>query len=556
MPYLTKDAIDWALSELRALDLSKNDSDFATQFLYYRQKGMTTKNAIRTGDQSNESLRTWYDYFGAFGPEDCESFPEQKGISHLNPFQREARNSLQDKESLKKFLGGRLTENVLTWTGSKREILKISQLDVTPRAASIKCVRAWENAFLRDTLKGKEINIIAITIWINRFKKFPNVDLDSQVKILLKQINLVDSKIFSQTNPDSEIVLFSDDAATSKEIRDLFDWAEGDLEKIDELTNGQEPGIVPYLADYRQMKSFAEAMKINPELSKEDFLQLLEQSKQVILYGPPGTSKTYLKDLYLMDGSYDVRTIQFHQNYTYEQFISGYIFKNGKPTFQNGVLWNIIDECTENPEKKFVLFIDEINRGNVSKIMGECFNALDRGNKVRCLYTKEGEDFPVSKDLELPSNLYIIGTMNTVDLSLTKIDAALRRRFAFVPKYPELSVLESLTDDSSIREGIITQYMSYINSQIAKVFGPEGPLIGHAIFLPSGFRDDGKYIWETKQQLRLFHNYTIYPLLQAECESANADIGEILGILGQIYVDDNEYYAAICLTLYGEVDEQ
>ena len=285
-------------------------------------------------------------------------------------------------------------------------------------------------------------------------------------------------------------------------------------------------------------------------------MQLLEQSKQVILYGPPGTSKTYLKDLYLMDGSYDVRTIQFHQNYTYEQFISGYIFKNGKPTFQNGVLWNIIDECTENSEKKFVLFIDEINRGNVSKIMGECFNALDRGNKVRCLYAKEGEDFPVSKDLELPSNLYIIGTMNTVDLSLTKIDAALRRRFAFVPKYPELSVLESLTDDSSIREGIITQYMSYINSQIAKVFGPEGPLIGHAIFLPSGFRDDGKYIWETKQQLRLFHNYTIYPLLQAECESANADIGEILGILGQIYVDDNEYYAAICLTLYGEVDEQ
>ena len=62
--------------------------------------------------------------------------------------------------------------------------------------------------------------------------------------------------------------------------------------------------------------------------------------------------------------------------------------------------------------------------------------------------------------------------------------------------------------------------------------------------------------WETKQQLRLFHNYTIYPLLQAECESANADIGEILGILGQIYVDDNEFYAAISLTLYGEVDEQ
>lgn len=556
MRYLTKEAIEWALSELRALNLSKNDSDFATQFLYYRRNGMTIKNPFMTGKKSNQELTTWYEFFGTFGPEDCESFPEQIGISHFNPFQKEATKSLQSKESVKSFLGGRLTENVITQAASKRHIWKVTPVDVKPRAASIQCVRAWEDALLRDTLKGKEINIIAITIWINRFREFPNEDLDSQVKILLQQMNLVDSKIFTQTNPEPDIVLFSDDTVTSKEIRNLFDWEASELQRIEELTNDQEPGIEPYLADYRQIKSFAEAMRINPELSKQDFLQLLEQSKQVILYGPPGTSKTYLKELYLMDGSYDVRTIQFHQNYTYEQFISGYIFKNGKPTFQNGVLWNIVDECTENSGKKFVLFIDEINRGNVSKIMGECFNALDRGNKVKCLYSKEGEDLPVSKDLELPSNLYIIGTMNTVDLSLTKIDAALRRRFAFVPKYPELAVLESLTNDSSIREGIITQYMSYINSQIAKVFGPDGPLIGHAIFLPSGFRKEGKYVWETKQQLRLFHNYTIYPLVQAECESANVNIGEILGNLGKIYADDHEFYAAISSTLYGEGDEQ
>ena len=556
MPYLTKEAIAWAISELIALDLTKNNSDFVTQFLFFRQKGMTTTNAIRTGDQSNDSLRTLYDYFGAFGPEDCENFPNEKGISHLNPFQKEAKNSLQEKVSIKSFLGSRLTENVLTWTGSKREILKITPLDIRPRAHLIKCVKTWEGAFIRDILNKQKINSVAMTFWIHRFREFPDKNFDSQVKILLQQMNLVDSEIFTQTNPDSEIVLFSDDAVASIEIRKLFDWEASEQQRIEELTNDQEPGIEPYLADYKQMKSFAEAMNNNPKLSKEDFLQLLEQTKQVILYGPPGTSKTYLKNLYLVDDDYDVRTIQFHQNYTYEQFISGYIFKNGKPTFQNGVLWNIVDECNEKPGVKFVLFIDEINRGNVSKIMGECFNALDRGNKVKCLYSEGGDDQPVLKDLELPSNLYIIGTMNTVDLSLTRIDAALRRRFAFVPKYPELSVLESLTNDLSIREGIITQYMSYINSQIVKVFGPDGPLIGHAIFLPSGFKQEGKYVWETKQQLRLFHNYTIYPLIQAECKSANVNIGGILGNLGKIYANDHEFYTAISSTLYGEGDDK
>lgn len=165
---------------------------------------------------------------------------------------------------------------------------------------------------------------------------------------------------------------------------------------------------------------------------------LLEEKKQIIFYGPPGTSKTYLARIfaeYLVGGKENVEIVQFHQSYSYEDFIEGIkpdISEGKTVTFskQPGKFKILTQRCIENPDKKFVLIIDEINRGNISKIFGELIYLLEyRKEKISLTYSPD-------ESYSIPSNLYIIGTMNSADRSIAFVDYALRRRFYFKEFYP------------------------------------------------------------------------------------------------------------------------
>ena len=171
----------------------------------------------------------------------------------------------------------------------------------------------------------------------------------------------------------------------------------------------------------------------------DTLVELVRMKKNVILQGVPGVGKTFAAKrlAYSMMGCKDqnrVMMVQFHQSYTYEDFIEGFRPSGTGNTFEikKGAFANFCRRASEDPDHEYFFIIDEINRGNLSKIFGELFMLIEndkRGNALQLLYS--GDKFSV------PPKLYIIGMMNTADRSLAMLDYALRCRFAFFEMKPE-----------------------------------------------------------------------------------------------------------------------
>ena len=171
----------------------------------------------------------------------------------------------------------------------------------------------------------------------------------------------------------------------------------------------------------------------------------LEDKGQVIFQGPPGTGKTYvarrIAQWYQAQGG-DYRIVQFHPSYTYEDFVEGFrpfLTEADQAGYElaRGPLRRMAEQAQDNPNHKFILVIDEINRGNLSKILGELYFLLE--------YRDEAVDLQYShQPFRLPKNLWLIGTMNTTDRSIALVDAALRRRFYFFGFYPHEPPIEGL----------------------------------------------------------------------------------------------------------------
>lgn len=203
------------------------------------------------------------------------------------------------------------------------------------------------------------------------------------------------------------------------------------------------------LSSYYRYREVPEQI-INHLYTKEDFLEevyiseekyevltaLLRYNKNLILQGAPGVGKTFAakKLAYSIMGEMDaprVELVQFHQNYSYEDFVMGYRPDGNGFKLTEGIFYKFCRKAAEDPEKDYFFIIDEINRGNMSRIFGELLMLIEkdyRGTSVRLAYN--GENFSV------PQNVYLIGMMNTADRSLAMIDYALRRRFKFFEMEP------------------------------------------------------------------------------------------------------------------------
>jgi len=172
--------------------------------------------------------------------------------------------------------------------------------------------------------------------------------------------------------------------------------------------------------DYAFIENFKEHVKqyYMKNGKKEEIEKLLEYKKQVILQGAPGTGKTYIakeiaKEMTKEGGEWKI--IQFHPSYTYEDFVRGIVTevdKEGKISYKvvNKILADFAKNAKDNPQKKFVLIIDEINRANLPSVLGELIYALEyRGEEVETMYNHP----EYGQKISLPESLYIIGTMNT-----------------------------------------------------------------------------------------------------------------------------------------------
>ena len=230
------------------------------------------------------------------------------------------------------------------------------------------------------------------------------------------------------------------------------------------------------------------------------YLEALKDKKNLILQGPPGTGKTWLaKRLgYALIGEKNrnyLRAIQFHPSTSYEDFVRGWRpSADGKLVLSDGVFLEVVEAAHANPGQKYVLVIEEINRGNLAQIFGELLTLLESEKRVpteAIELTYRTKDEP---PLHLPENLYIIGTMNLADRSLAIVDFALRRRFAFAELEPLFN--EKWRTWVNAHNGVpmadleaIAQRVGDVNASIAsdKSLG-EQYRIGHSFFTPAPTR--------------------------------------------------------------------
>ena len=246
------------------------------------------------------------------------------------------------------------------------------------------------------------------------------------------------------------------------------------------------------------------------EAQFDEAIDALREKKNIVLQGPPGVGKTFVarrlaKALIGSDDPQRIEMIQFHQSYSYEDFIQGFR-PTTKGTFdlRDGVFHQFCrrarrDEATD---QKYVFVIDEINRGNLSKIFGELMMLVEpdkRGSEfaIPLAYASDSSD-----KFYIPENLYLIGTMNTADRSLAMVDYALRRRFRFFKLRPEFASgdFSSYLESNGVPPGLvrkIVERMKALNKVIAadtKNLGP-GYEIGHSYFCPrnSEHLGDGWY---------------------------------------------------------------
>ena len=255
-----------------------------------------------------------------------------------------------------------------------------------------------------------------------------------------------------------------------------------DIKKIfseDDITD-----IILQREEYTPEDFLSEAYITRQQYS--DILDLLNIKRNIILQGAPGVGKTYIakklvQSILDKESAGGTEFIQFHQSYSYEDFIEGYRPTESGFELRKGVFYKFCKKAEADASRPYFFIIDEINRGNLSKIFGELFMLIEsdkRGQQMRLLYSDEL--------FSVPENVYIIGMMNTADRSLAMLDYALRRRFAFVtinPAFDSDGFIKYQKSLANAKFNRLIDCVKELNAAIANddALG-EGFCIGHSYF--------------------------------------------------------------------------
>ncbi|MCX6598144.1 MAG: AAA family ATPase [Acidobacteria bacterium] len=264
-----------------------------------------------------------------------------------------------------------------------------------------------------------------------------------------------------------------------------------DVDEEDITETDEEPayGVDNIITD----GSFLSAEELN------DIIKRWRSKKNIVLQGPPGTGKTWLaKRLgFVMVGSNDrettrsrLRIVQFHPSLAYEDFVRGWRpHGDGKLGLVDGILMEAIGAAASEPDRPFVLVIEEINRGNPAQIFGEMLTLLEDSKRRPTEAMELAYRRAAGERVYIPANLYVVGTMNVADRSLAIVDLALRRRFAFVDLEPRLG---PAWHDWCIKRGIESSTLTLIKARIdalnaeitsAVSLGPQFQ-VGHSYVTP------------------------------------------------------------------------
>jgi hypothetical protein len=273
-----------------------------------------------------------------------------------------------------------------------------------------------------------------------------------------------------------------------------------------------------------------------------EIVRLLLERHNVVLYGPPGTGKTHAalsveREWTSRYGSDTVYKVTFHPSYSYEDFVQGFRPVADRPgdfALEKGVLLRACDAARELAEQsesaqeasKVLLIIDEINRGDVARIFGELITYIEPDKRgVPCRLAQSP-----GKPFWMPENIYFLGTMNTADKSISLLDVALRRRFAFVEFPPDAGLFDRLDNWLSEIGGVaLGQVLNALNERLLAEGIETDRAIGHSLLFVSGSVDDP--IDALRQRIRL----DILPLIAEYCYMDRTRVRRVVGDL----VDEN-----------------
>lgn len=422
---------------------------------------------------------------------------------------------------------GRVKDTMDNTLVDDSKYLRKDELD----AGKFKFAPDYIDKLFRDFLNGNKISLQKFAAWYYRFFAFtvedewvtnPTADTYEAfsrlcTKKLIEDLKLTATELSILFDSSDGIIKYSAVKTTGEELRGFISYDNADAQPevniaATPITYLQPSIIVPY----DEVQSLT--IPHGNNLTSDQLLKLLLDTKQAVLSGPPGTGKSYI--------SSQVRTsfeesfiIQFHPNLTYEQFIGGSTFDDsGNVKSKAGVFLEFCEKARkpENADKKYLFMIDEINRGNVSKIFGETILALDREYTVNLPTKVSTSDGTIVEMFSIPENVFILATMNSADRSIALVDYAIRRRFAFVTFFPNSEIIDAVSDYSGLDGLRVSDIMKGINEKISSVLSDSDLELGQSYFMPKWAPRNpttNKIMW-TPELLRDQFNYFILPIIE------------------------------------------
>lgn len=323
--------------------------------------------------------------------------------------------------------------------------------------------------------------------WLNRSSPASRTELSDSDPGLYKQLQTLSG--VRELNDENQTVKRL--AAGAEEQEPPDDPPSDTTQSVSILNKSMLPSVTDQLAESLYL----------PKSWLQEAIELLEDRRQLILYGPPGTGKTFVAQAlgeHIKAAGGDWRLVQFHPAYSYEDFFEGYRpsrSENGGAlqfNLRGGPLRLLAEQALSNPEKPYLLVIDEINRGNIAKIFGEFYFLLEyRDRPIRLQYSPE-------QPFELPKNLFLIGTMNTADRSIALVDSALRRRFYFMALLPQRSPVREVLGRWLAEKGYddeASRLLNTLNDALRHALAEDEFAIGPSYFMAKNGPPNLERIW-------------------------------------------------------------
>ena len=459
-----------------------------------------------------------------FSPE--EGYPDGGGV--INPLDMKKWPSQPINDDLKKWVGQRLQNNTIGGGTQWRALIDMDAKDKT-----IKFKYDYVKLLKTMALDSQTVNCVALAIWTHRFTPFEQKETVRELCDEFQRSYKLDvdemNAFFNRSQAfDLE---YSDTIFDAAEIRGMIGNAPVATWSTINAADSTSRNYVKWFADdYSFSSRPADTQEVSVGLIKG----LLNSYYQVILEGPPGTSKSYYAQE--ISKNYDeVIHVQFHPQYTYQNFVGGYVVNKTEVDYRSGVILDLLDNYSE--EKKYLIIIDEFNRANVSQVLGEIIQCMDRGQTVKI------EVDGSLRDITLPKNIHIIATLNTTDKTLGTIDYAIKRRFMSVYCAPEPRVLMDLCPSAGFVS--LCDFLTRLNKKLADVTGSRDLTVGHAIFLSDNVKVDDKYVWGF-EDFRILYNYKILPMIEDYCSNNREMVEDVVGRKLAAQLDGMSFVDAIC----------